>query len=132
MEAIRFAYLRMIVGILQRTETIMVRSMCGVELMDKKSTKDLMQMLDLNETMDMLVKANSVRWYGYVLRKDENNFLRRALDIKVKWTIKMGTPNKTWLREVVEQSREVGLNEKDANNRSRWRLRVNTISSKMR
>ena len=40
------------VGILQRTERAMVRSMCGVKLMDKKLTKDLMQMLHLNETMD--------------------------------------------------------------------------------
>ena len=41
--------------------------MCGVKLMDKKSTNDLMQMLDLNETMDQLAKANSVRWYGQAL-----------------------------------------------------------------
>ena len=44
-----------------------------------KSTKDLMQMLDLNETIDQLAKANCVRWYGHVLRKDKNNSLRRAL-----------------------------------------------------
>ena len=42
----------------------MVINMCGVKLMDKKSTKDLMWMLDLNETIDQLVRANSVRWYG--------------------------------------------------------------------
>ena len=35
--------------------------MCGVKLMDKKSTKHPMQMLDLNETIDQLAKANSVR-----------------------------------------------------------------------
>ena len=28
-----------------------MRNMCGVKLMDKKSTKDLMQMLDLNEAI---------------------------------------------------------------------------------
>ena len=50
-------------GILQRAERAMVRSMYGVKLIDKKSTIDLMQMLDLNETMDQLTKANSVRWY---------------------------------------------------------------------
>ena len=53
--------------------------------MDKKSTKDLMQMLDLNETIDQLVKANSVRWYEHVLRKDKNNLLRRTLDFRGKW-----------------------------------------------
>ena len=44
--------------------------------MDTKLTKDLMQMLDLNETIDQLAKANSVRWYGNILRKDKNRFLR--------------------------------------------------------
>ena len=71
------------IGILQGTERAMVRSMCGVKLMDKKSTKDLMHKLDLNEPIDQLVNANSVRWYGHVLRKDNNKFLRRALDFKV-------------------------------------------------
>ena len=56
--------------------------------MGKKSTKDHMKMLDLNETTNQLVKANSVRWYGHALRKDKNNFLRRALDLKVKSTMK--------------------------------------------
>ena len=94
--------------------------------MDKKSTNDPMQMLDLSETIDQLAKSNSVRWYGHVLRKDKNNFLRGELDVKVK-----GTGN-TWLEAVIEQSRKDGLKESDANNRSRWRLGVNTISSIMR
>ena len=63
-----------------------------------------MQMLDLNETMDQLVKANSVRCYGHVLRNDMNSYLRMALYFKVNWTIKRGRPKKTWLKAVVEQS----------------------------
>ena len=58
------------------------------ELMDKNSTEYLMKMLDLNETIDRLTKANSVRWYGHVLRKDKNNHLRRAFDFKVNETRK--------------------------------------------
>ena len=54
-----------------------MRSMCGVKLVDKKSTKDLLQMLDMYEAIDQLAKANSVRWYGHVLRNDKNNFLSR-------------------------------------------------------
>ena len=42
--------------------------------MDKKLTKDLMQMLDLNETIDQLVKDNSARWCGRVLRKVRKTF----------------------------------------------------------
>ena len=39
---------------------------------------------------------------------------------------------KTWLKAVAERSRKVGLNEDDANNCSRWRLGVKTISNMMR
>ena len=37
-----------------------MRSMRGVKLLDKKSTEDLMQMLDLNEAVDQLARACSV------------------------------------------------------------------------
>ena len=57
-----------------------------------------------------------------------NNFLRRALSFKGK----IDRPKKTWPKAVVVQNRKVGLNAIDANNRSRWRLGVNTISSMMR
>ena len=100
--------------------------------MDKKLTKDPMQMLDLGETVDQLEKDNGVRWYGHVLRKDKNNLLRGALYPNVKGTRKRGRPKKTCLKVVIEQSRKVGLNDSDANNHSRLRLGVNTISSMMR
>ena len=78
------------------------------ELVDKKSTRDQLQMFDLNEATDELAKSNSVRSYGHVLRKDKNNLLRRALDFEVKGSRKRGRPKKIWLTAVVEQSRKVG------------------------
>ena len=36
--------------ILRRTETAMVRVMCGAKLMEKKRTEDLMEILGLKET----------------------------------------------------------------------------------
>ena len=33
--------------------------------MDKNLTIDLMQILDMNKTIDQLVKGNSVHWYGH-------------------------------------------------------------------
>ena len=39
--------------------------MCGMQLKDRKSSKDLM--LGLNETIDQLAMASSVRLYGHVL-----------------------------------------------------------------
>ena len=44
--------------ILGRTERAMVRSICGVKLVDGKNTEDLMKMLGLKETLDKMVLAN--------------------------------------------------------------------------
>ena len=42
--------------------------------MDKKLSRDLMQMLNLNEIIDQLAKAICVQWYGHVLRKIRTTF----------------------------------------------------------
>ena len=54
--------------ILGRTEGSMVIAMCGIQLKSRKIFTDLKLMLGLNETMDRLAMANSVHWYGHVLR----------------------------------------------------------------
>ena len=61
----------------------MVRAMCGAKLMEKKRTEDLMEMLGL-ETVVQMAKVNGVRWNGYVLRRDDGNVLRKALEFEVK------------------------------------------------
>ena len=62
----------------------MVRLMCVVQLKDRKRSTDLMFILGLNETIDQLAMANSVRWYGHVLRREDGDVLRRALDFEVE------------------------------------------------
>ena len=40
--------------------------------------------------MDHLSMGNSVRWYGHVLRREDGNVLRRALDFEVVGQRKKG------------------------------------------
>ena len=47
-------------------------------------------MMDLSETIDQLAIANSVRWYGHVLRREDGHVLRRALDSEVEGQGKKG------------------------------------------
>ena len=46
-----------------------MRATCGVHFKDKKSSTDFMFLLGLSETMSQLTMANSVCWYGNVLRR---------------------------------------------------------------
>jgi len=66
-------------AILRRTERAMIRVMCDIMLINRRNTEELMAMLGLEESLDRMVKANNMRWYGHVLRRGENNVLLKAL-----------------------------------------------------
>jgi len=38
------------------------------------------------------------RWYGHVLRKDENDWVKKCMDFEVEGTRPRGKPKKTWRR----------------------------------
>ena len=43
-----------------------------------------MFMLGLSETIDQLAMANSVRWYGHVLRREDGHVLRLTVEVRMK------------------------------------------------
>ena len=74
--------------ILRRTERALVRSTCEAKLVDRKNSEDLMKMLDLKETLDKMAQANGVRWYGHVIKRDEESILKKAMMPLSEWTTK--------------------------------------------
>ena len=87
-------------------------------------------MLGLKETLDKMTKANGVRWYGHVVRRDDNNVLKKALMLEVNGQRKRRRPKQTWRRQVEESSRRIEMEE--AANRTRWREGVRGIAEGMR
>ena len=69
---------------LRRTEKAMIRAMCGVEIIEKRRSQELMSLLGLKDTLDGLARLSEVRWYGHVLRRDSGDVLRRALNFEVE------------------------------------------------
>ena len=84
-------------AVLRRTERAMVRSMCGVKLVDRKKMEDLMEMLGLTETLDRMAKANGIRWYKHVIRRDDD-IMKKAMMMEVNGKRKRGRPKLTWKR----------------------------------
>ena len=67
--------------------------------------------------------ANSVRWYGHVLR---------ALDCEDEGRRRKVRSKRTWKKQVKEESMKVGLRRKDAHCRSMWSVSVNKIAAGLR
>ena len=77
-------------AILRRTERAMVRAMCSQKVVNRKMTEEQMDMLGLKKTIDQLATANGVRWYGHVLRRDDDSVLRVAMNLEVRGNRKQG------------------------------------------
>ena len=110
--------------ILRRIERVMMRSMCRVKLGDRK----MMEMLGLKETLDRMAKANGVRWCGHVIRRDDDNTLKKAM----KGQRKRGRPKMTWRRQMEESVKKVGLKIEEAADRTRWREGMRAVAEGMR
>ena len=50
---------------------------------NRKNTNKLMDRLELDETMNKIAKANGVRWYGHVLRRENDDVSQKALEFKL-------------------------------------------------
>ena len=118
--------------ILKRTERAMVRSMRGVKLVDRKKMENLMEMLGLKETLDRMAKANGVRWYGHVIRRDDDNILKKPMMLEVNGKQKRGRSKLIWRRQVEESVKKVELKIKEAGDQTRRREGVRAIAEGIR
>ena len=97
-------------------------------MVDRKTTEEQMDMLGLKETIDRLATANGVRWYGHVLRRDDDSVLRVALNLEVSGKRKRGRPRK---KQVEGETEKIGLKKEDALRRDKWRDQVQAIAEGM-
>ena len=110
----------------------MMRAMCGVKIIEKRNSQQLMSLLGLKDTSDGLARATGERWYGHVLKRDNDDVLRRALDFEVAERRGCGQPNMTRKRQVEEHINQIGLKRKDTTDRVKWCKGVNELSRSTR
>ena len=67
-----------------------------MEFKGRKISTDMIFMLGLNEAIDQLAMANSVRWYGHVLRREGGQVLRMSFVFEVLGQTWNWRPKRTW------------------------------------
>ena len=86
---------------LQRAEMRMVRWMCGVKLKDRLPSKELRERLGVDD-IALILQQNRLRWYGHVLRKDDDDWMKKCMEYEVEGSRPRGRPKRTW-KEVVRE-----------------------------
>jgi len=97
-----------------------VRWMCGVKLQDRVPSRGLRERLRLDDII-LVLQENRLKWYGNVLRKQDNDWVKKCMEYEVEGARPKGRPMKTW-REIVEKDCQVRkLNKEDTMDCNRWR-----------
>jgi len=107
----------------ERTEMRMVRWMSEVSLREKKTSAELRARMGLKPVGEV-VRGNRLRWLGHILRKDEEDWVRKCMDYEIDGKRPRGRPEKTWKDSVEKDMVARGLSRGDAMDRERWRAGV--------
>ena len=104
----------------------MVRWMCGVKLKDRLPSKELRDRLGLDD-IALVLQQNRLRWYGHVLRKDDDHWVKKCMEYEVGVPRPRGRLKSTW-REVVREDCQVRkLNKEVAVDRCKWRKVIRDV-----
>ena len=67
------------------------------------------------------VQERRMRWYGHVMRRDEEYVGKRAMAIEVHGSGRRERPKKRWADCVKDDLREKGLSGEEVYDRAAWR-----------
>ena len=73
------------------------------------------------ERLGMKMRAGRLRWYGHVMRRDQEYVGRSMMKMELPGKRKRGRSKKRFLDIVMEDMGEVGARKKDIENRMLWR-----------
>ena len=76
-------------------------------------------MLGIKESLDRMAKASSIRWYGHVLRKEDENVIVKALKFEVSGSRGRGRPKQTWKKQLENEMKKNGQGKEDACDRTK-------------
>jgi len=106
-----------------RNDSKMIRWLNGVKLRDRVSGAELRSRLKLYD-METELRNRRLRWYGHVLRKPDDDWVKLCMELEVPGKKPVGRPKKMYLETVQSDMRAVGLKKDDALDRNRWKAGI--------
>ena len=76
------------------------------------------------EQIENKLRESRLRWYGHVMRRDDDYIGRRMIDMELPGKRKRWRPKRRYMDVVKEDMRALGLTRDDAGNREIWRKAV--------
>ena len=101
----------------------MIRWMCGVFMNDRNTSEELRKLVGV-DLIKTVIRSGRLRWYGHVMRKNDEDWVNKSMAIEVEGRRLVGKPRRTWLESVEADMAELELDREDVHDRKKWRKNV--------
>ena len=105
----------------ETTETRLLRRTAGVTLRDRKRNSAIREQFGVTP-INLKMRESRMRWWGHVMRREENHLCRRVGRKTVVGRRKVGRPKKTLLNTYRDDMKALDLNTEDIMDRKKWRM----------
>jgi len=99
---------------------------CSIHARDRFPSKELRERLGIDD-IALVLQQNRLRWYGHVLRKEHDDWVKKCMEYEVEGPRPRGRPKRTWREVVREDCRSLKLNTEDAMDGSSWRKLIKDV-----
>ena len=104
-------------------EMKMLRFVMGVTRKDKIRNEYIRGTVKV-EQLGMKMREGRLRWYGHVMKRDQEYVGRRVIEMELPRKRKRGRPKGRFLDVVKEDMEKVGAKKMDIENRMVWRKMI--------
>ena len=101
-------------------EMRMLRWMSGVTKLDRIRNEIIRGKTKVGE-ISKKVQESRLKWYGHVLRRDDEYVGNRLMTMEVQGKIRRGRPKRRWLDSIRNDLSERELSREEAQDRTKWR-----------
>ena len=104
-------------------EIKMLRFAMGVTRKDKIRNEHIRSTIKV-EWLGMKMREGRLRWYGHVMRRDQEYVGRKMMEMELPGKRKRGRSKRRFLDVVKEDMEEVGVKETGVEDRKMWRIMI--------
>ena len=100
----------------------MIRWMCGISTKDRRTNEELRRMVGV-EPITTVIRSGRLRWYGHVMRKRDDDWVKKCMEFRVEGRRQVGIP-RTWFESVEADMAELAIDKEDVHDRKKCRRNV--------
>ena len=106
-----------------RNDNWMVRWICSKKLSDRCTVSDLHSKLNIISLAET-IRRGRLRWFGHLMRMDENLWQKKVLTYVVPGVAPRGHPKVRWMDNVKKDMKDLSIEADLTADRARWRQAI--------